>query len=132
MTSFFVNNTQCLNYSKCQTNFKTKFIVLWVKVQKNMGLLETMFHNQPGITAKRVIDCVSTRLRRIDPKRWDTTPITFKTNFLDETGRVDFRTTINIHDALEREFGIDIKDKAMLINDIETAFFIVNNHHDAL
>ena len=45
---------------------------------------------------------------------------------------MDFRTIINIHDAIEQEFGIEIKDKAALVIDMESAFAIVNHHHDAL
>ena len=41
------------------------------------------------------------------------------------------RTIINIHDALEREFLIEIRDKHILCVDLETCFYIVNQHHDA-
>ena len=75
---------------------------------------------------------MGTRLREIDPKRWEGVPITFKTSFLKHDGRVDFRTSINVHDALEKEFGIEVKDKAVLITSVELAFGIVNHHHDAL
>ena len=85
----------------------------------------------PGLTAKRIIDCVGTRLRELDPDRWNTVPITFKSDFRDSSGSVDLRTVINIHDALEREFGIEIKDRLVLISDIETAFAIVVAHEDS-
>jgi hypothetical protein len=41
-------------------------------------------------------------------------------------------TSIHIHDALEREFGIDVKDKLVLVTDIETAFYVVMSHHDPM
>jgi acyl carrier protein len=85
----------------------------------------------PGLTAKRIIDCVGNRLRELDPDRWNTVPITFKTDFRDSSGRVDLRTVVNIHDALEREFGIEIKDRLVLISDIEAAFAIVTSHEDS-
>ena len=90
-----------------------------------------MISRNPGVTARRIIDCVGTRLRKIDPLRWDNVPITFMTHFRDEAGFSDIRTCINIHDALEREFNIEIHDRATLISDIETAFYIVNQHHES-
>ncbi len=88
-------------------------------------------HENPGLTAKRIIDCVGTRLRELDPLRWDTVPITFKTTFRDASGYIDLRTIINVHDALEREFMIEIKDKHLLVTDIETAYYVVTQHHDS-
>ena len=89
-------------------------------------------HGDPGLVAKRIIDCVGTRLRDIDPQRWEGVPITFKTHFRDEGGYTDIHTCIHIHDALEREFGFDIKDKKILVSDIETAFYVVINGHDTV
>jgi acyl carrier protein len=44
---------------------------------------------------------------------------------------VDVATCIHVHDALEKEFGIEVKDRAFLVSSIETAFYIVNIHHDS-
>jgi hypothetical protein len=33
---------------------------------------------------------------------------------------------------LEKEFGIDVNDKKLLISDIETAFYVVINGHDSI
>jgi hypothetical protein len=44
----------------------------------------------------------------------------------------DIETCVHVHDALEREFGIEVKDRYILITDIETAFHVVNHHHDAI
>ena len=44
------------------------------------------FAEQPGLVAKRLIDVVGTRLREIDPARWEAVPITFKTHWKDEDG----------------------------------------------
>lgn len=71
-------------------------------------------------------------MRKIDPERWEDVPITFKTHFRDEEGYTDISTCVHIHEALEREFGIEIKDRQTLINDIETAFSIVMHSHEAL
>ena len=84
------------------------------------------------MTAKRIINCVGERLRKVDPGRWETVPITFKTHFRDENGFADVTTSIHVHDALEREFGIEIKDKFVLVTDIETAFYVVLQHHDPM
>ena len=76
------------------------------KIKKNIIKLF-----QPGITAKRVIKCVGERLRTFDPQRWDSVPVTFKTSFRDGQGYADIATCMHIHDALEKEFGCDIKDR---------------------
>jgi acyl carrier protein len=86
---------------------------------------------KPGLTAKRIVKVIGERLRRVDPGRWETVPITFKTHFRDENGYADIATAIHIHDALEREFGIDIKDRQILVTDVETAFYVVMQHHEA-
>lgn len=41
-------------------------------------------------------------------------------------------TSIQVHEALEREFGIEIKDRHVLIGDVETAYYIVTQHHDSI
>ena len=84
------------------------------------------------MTAKRIIKCVGERLRTLDPARWENVPITFKTHFRDEMGYSDITTCVHIHEAIEREFGIEIKDRQILITDIETAFSIVMHSHEAI
>jgi len=84
------------------------------------------------VTAKRIIKVIGERLRQYDPARWENVPITFKTHFRDENGYSDVATSIHIHDALEREFGIDVKDRLALVTDVQTAFYIVMSHHDPL
>ena len=85
----------------------------------------------PGITAKRIIDTVGKRLRKIDPLRWNSVPITFQTNFRDGFGNADIRTIMHVHDAIEQEFKIEIKDRNTLITDLEVAYYVVTQHHDA-
>ena len=63
--------------------------------------------------------------------KWNNTPFTFLTHFNDEGGYADVETCIHVHDAIEKEFGIEVKDRAVLITDISTAFYIVTMHHDA-
>ena len=59
-------------------------------------------------------------------------PISFNTHFRDEGGFIDVETAIQVHEALEREFGIQIKDRNILITDIETAYYVITQHHDAI
>ena len=47
-------------------------------------------------------------------------------------GYSDIRTCIHVHDALEREFGIDIEDRNVLINDMEVAYYTITQAHDAM
>lgn len=43
---------------------------------------------------------------------------------------IDLRTTILVHDALEREFCIDVDDRKILLLSIEECFdFIMGSHH---
>ena len=78
------------------------------------------------IVAKRVIDTVGQRLRELDPHRWEGVPITYQTIF---HHTYDIRTSIHIHDALEREFNIDIDDKKILLNNVKDCVnFILDNH----
>ena len=53
-------------------------------------------------------------------------------HFRDENGYSDVATSIHVHDALEKEFGIDVKDRLALVTDVETAFYIVMSHHDPM
>lgn len=76
--------------------------------------------------------CIGEKLRKIDPQRWEEVPITFKTHFRSEGGDIDIYTSIHIHDALEKEFNIDIKDRNILVADMETAFYVVTQSHDAI
>jgi hypothetical protein len=40
--------------------------------------------------------------------------------------------SIHIHEALEKEFNIDVKDKVTLVTDVEIAYYIVMKSHGAL
>ena len=87
-------------------------------------------HATPGLTAKRLIQCVGERLRAVDPERWDSVPITWETKWTDAQGFTDLRTTIMVHDAIEREFGIEINDKRCLVTDFKTAWYVLGNSED--
>ena len=94
---------------------------------------------QPGLTAKRIIKCIHQRLNQVDPERWNVisifikgVPISFNTHWRDEGGYADIDTSVQIHEALEREFGIEVKDRNILITDVETAYYVVTQHHDSL
>lgn len=68
---------------------------------------------------------------RCDPTRWDGIPITFETKWIDPDNSIfDVRTSIMIHDALEKEFNIDIMDKNILIGSVKQAVgFVIDNHN---
>lgn len=71
------------------------------------------------------------RLRQYDPHRWEGVPITYQTIFCegDAYRTTDISLVINIHDALEREFNIDIDDKKILLTNIENCVkFVMENH----
>lgn len=70
-------------------------------------------------------------MREIDPDKWNSVPITFKTTFDMEDGSVDIRTIIHIHEALEKEFNIEIKDKHILCKSIEICYEIITLSHEA-
>ena len=40
--------------------------------------------------------------------------------------------SIHIHEALEKEFNIDVKDKVTLVTDVEIAYYVVMKSHGAL
>ena len=82
--------------------------------------------------AKRIIKVCGDRLRHIDPQRWDGVPITFKTNWNSENDMIDIRTCVLIHDALEREFNIDIDDRKTLLQGIQDCFHFVMTLHNAV
>ena len=87
---------------------------------------------KPGVMAKRLVKCIGERLRKIDPDRWEGVPITFKTNWYNEGGYADIATCTHVHDAIEREFGIEIKDRLFLVTSVDTAFQIISLHHDTI
>ena len=88
--------------------------------------------DEPHVLAKRIIKCVGTRLRETDPYRWEGVPITFNTHWNDEGGELCLRTCILIHDAIEREFCIDIDDKKILLTSVDDCFDFVLGTHGAV
>ncbi len=57
-------------------------------------------------------------MRHIDPNRWDGVPITFKTHWNNENDDMDIKTCVLVHDAIEREFNIDIDDRKYLLQSV--------------
>ena len=82
--------------------------------------------------AKRIVKAVGDRLRHIDPHRWDGVPITFKTNWNSEGDSVDIKTCILVHDAVEREFNIDIDDRKVLLQSVQDVFHFLMTVHQAI
>ena len=89
-------------------------------------------NQEPHVLAKRVIRCIGERLRHIDPNRWDGDPITYKTNWNSEGDEICIKTCILIHDAVEREFNIDIDDRKHLLQSVEDVFQFIMSLHAAL
>mmetsp|Transcript_9461 Transcript_9461/g.18239 ORF Transcript_9461/g.18239 Transcript_9461/m.18239 type:complete len:124 (+) Transcript_9461:129-500(+) len=84
------------------------------------------------LIARRVIKCIRERLLKYDPERWQGVEISYNTHWNQADGCVDIPTCIQVHEALEREFKIEIKDNRALINDISFACAIVTGEHDAI
>ena len=58
-------------------------------------------------------------------------PITFKTNWNSENDNIDLKTCIMIHDAIEREFSIDIDDRRILLQSVQDVFHFMMGVHGA-
>lgn len=69
---------------------------------------------------------------RIDPQRWEGVPLTFKTNWMTVDGSPDLVTCIHVHDAIEREFNIDIDDRKILLVAVNQVFDFLSIDHKAL
>ena len=87
---------------------------------------------EPHVLAKRIIKVCGDRLRHIDPHRWDGVPITFKTHWNNEAEKFDIRTCIHIHEAVEREFNIDIDDRKYLLQSVQDVFHFIMSMHAAV
>lgn len=82
--------------------------------------------------AKRIVKVVGERLRHVDPQRWDGVPITFKTHWNSENDDIDVRTCVLVHEAIEREFNIDIDDRKYLLQSVQDVFHFVMSLHTAI
>ena len=82
--------------------------------------------------AKRIIKCVGDRLRHADAERWDGVPVTFKTNWNSENDNIDIKTCVLVHDALEREFNVDIDDRKILLQSVQDCFHFLMSMHTAI
>merc|ERR1711976_601484 len=82
------------------------------------------------IVAKRVIKLVGQTLREYDPERWESVPITYETQWNNpDFPYVNIRQSILIHDAIEKEFNVDVDDKKILMSSVkEVVGFILENH----
>ena len=115
--------------------FKPRMNLLYMMSLRTFYYPDSYHHHlqqEPHVIARRIIKWVGQRLREVDMQRWDGVPITFKTNWKTENDGIDIRTVILVHDALEREFCIDIDDRKMLLNSIEEWFSFVMSEHNAL
>lgn len=83
------------------------------------------------IFTRRVIRCIRERLLKYDPQRWRGVEISYQTNWLRPNGKVDIATCIQIHEALEKEFKIEIWDTRVLVTDVSTACSIVSGDENA-
>ena len=86
----------------------------------------------PGRCVTGEISAIVDRIDAVFSARMHLAILSFNTHWNDEGGYIDVDTAIQVHEALEKEFGIDIKDRNILITDVETAYFVVTQHHDAI
>ena len=70
---------------------------------------------------RRVIKCVRERLVSYDPQRWRDVEFSYESHWFRPNGKVDIATCVQVHEALEKEFKIEIIDARVLICDIPTA-----------
>ena len=87
---------------------------------------------EPHVLAKRIVKICGDRLRETDPHRWEGVPITFKTHWNNEAEKFDIRTCIQIHEAIEREFNIDIDDRKYLLQSVQDVFHFIMSVHAAV
>jgi hypothetical protein len=78
------------------------------------------------VFVRRVIKCIRERLVNYDPLRWNEVPFSYESHWLRPDGKVDVATCIQVHEALEKEFKIEIMDQRVLITDVATACGIVS------
>jgi hypothetical protein len=100
--------------------------------------LASCSRKKSDLSLRRQTQTVSSTARQIliefsiDHQRWDGIPVTYKTNWYDAGGINDIRTCVLIHDAIEREFNIDIDDRKILLQSIEDCFNFIMANHNAL
>ena len=79
---------------------------------------------------KRIIKCVRDRLVAYDPERWSEVEFSYETHWLRQNGKVDVPTCIQVHEALEREFKVEIMDNRMLVTDVPAACALISGLED--
>ena len=75
---------------------------------------------------RRVVKCVRERLVEFDPQRWSEVEFSYESHWLRPDGKVDIATCIQVHEALEKEFKVEIMDTRALIFDIPSACALVS------
>lgn len=80
------------------------------------------------VFVRRVIKCIRERLVHYDPLRWTDVEFSYNSHWLKTDGQVDVATCIQVHEALEKEFKIEIYDQRILIYDIAGACGIVSGY----
>ena len=128
-----LQNKQSLFRAQQQTMAMPKFIV--AQPIRGFYYPDANHHHlnqEPHVLAKRIIRCVGERLRHIDPNRWDGVPVTYKTNWNSENDEICIKTCVLVHDALEREFNIDIDDRKHLLVSVEDCFQFIMSVHTAI
>lgn len=128
MSFYFQHHTHGAGDVRFITKFFTEFFNCFIVFYLLSSLI------QPHIVAKRVISCVGNRLREYDPHRWNGVPITYKTVFngVEANTVTDIACSIHIHDALEREFNIDIDDKKVLLRTVEDCVKHIMEDHKSI
>lgn len=84
------------------------------------------------VFVRRVIKCVRERLVKYDPQRWQDVEFSYESHWLRPNEQVDVATCIQVHEALEKEFKVEIMDARVLITDIPTACAIVSGYESLI
>lgn len=71
-------------------------------------------------------------MREYDPYRWEGVPITYQTDFCNNQDYTNIPLIIQIHDALEKEFNIDIDDRRTLLKNVKDCVNFVLENHQAI
>ena len=120
------------NFIKCQRMASIHRTSLAVRGFYYPGQHHVHLNQEPHVLAKRIIRVCGDRLRQADPHRWEGVPITFKTHWNNENDEFDVKTCVLIHDAVEREFNIDIDDKKQLLQSVQDVFHFIMSMHAAI
>lgn len=109
--------------TRCMRNFSTPEVFRFPSTHTFEVNPETA-----EVFVRRVVKCIRERLVSYDPLRWKDVEFSYESHWLRSNGDVDVATCIQVHEALEKEFKIEIFDTRALIYDVSSACAIVSGH----